>query len=395
MPEVRIGEVTPPADVLDYFRAKQLSPRFSWLDVFGQEHAHAFTVAKAVEADVLAAFRATIDQAIAKGLTYEEWRAELEPRLRALGWWGPRTVADPETGETRRVDFSSPRRLENIFWSNVRAARAAGQWERAQETKDVLPYLLYVETTAAEPRAEHLGWVGTILPVGHPWWDTHFPPNGWGCKCSVRQVGRVEAKRLGGVSPDPEVETVAFRNRRTGEVIEVPAGIDPGWHSNPGKSRAAGLSRVLADKIGRIPDDELRRRAIARVMESDDFGRLLAGRGPKKTGLPVGELPPAAVPERAATPVVLLSAETATKQARHHPEITEHVYAQLPAFIARAEPIFEGDNTVHLVGEIDGQPWHAVVKRTQGGDGLYLTSFHRTTARHIARLRRRTSAMQL
>lgn len=380
----------PPADVLDYFRSKKLQPGYSWLDVFGQEHAHAFTVAKAVEADLLAAFRATIDDAIKSGLTIEEWKTQLEPKLRALGWWGPRSVVDPETGKRQTVDFSSPRRLQNIFWSNMRAARAAGQWQRAQASKDVLPYLLYVETTADEPRTEHLDYVGTLLPIDHPFWSTHHPPNGWGCKCSVRQVGRAEAKRLGGVSRDPVVQTRVFRNRRSGEEIEVPLGIDPGWHTNPGQSRAAGLGRVLADKLNRIPDMRMRRGAIERIMRSDEFADVIAGNAPRRVALPVAEIsPPAAQALKVDNTVVLLSAETGVKQARH-PEATAYHYGKLFELLQDAEAIVEQD-TVSFIVDVDGEPWRAVVKRTRSRAELYLTSYHRIRDRDIVRLRRRAA----
>lgn len=383
--DVRIHEVTPPADVLEYFRAKKLSPAFSWLDVWGQEHAHAFTVAKATDVDVLAAFRGTIDDAIARGLGYDEWARELEPKLTSLGWWGPRTVEDAQTGARKLVDFSSPRRLQNIFWSNMRAARAAGQWERAQASKDVLPYFLYVETTAEDPRQEHLEWVGTLLPIDHPWWDTHLPPNGWGCQCAVRQIGRAEAKRLGGVSPDPIVKSTTFENRRTGERVQVPVGIDPGWHTNPGKSRNAGLGRVLADKIGRIADPVLRRVAIDTVLESDQFVRLLAAKTVRNLSLPVAELP--ATPPGASTAVVLLSDETAIKQ-RLHPEATPQAYQFiLPELIEKGEQATVR-HWSHFFAELGGRLWHAVVKTTQDSAANYLTTFHRIKPRDIPRLKR-------
>lgn len=448
--DVRIGHVTPPKDVLDYFRGKSLRPAFSWLDVWGQEHAHAFTVAKATEADVLAAFRATIDDAISRGLGFEDWRASLEPRLKSLGWWGPRGVSDPETGKVAKVDFSSPRRLRNIFWSNMRAARAAGQWERAQASKDVLPYLLYNRTTAADPRQEHLDWVGILLPIDHPFWQTHFPPNGWGCKCSVRQVGRAEARRLGGVSADPVVETTPFVNRRTGEKVDVPVGIDPGWHTNPGHARGRGLGRVLVDKIDRIPDRGGRRAVIDDVTHSDDFDRMInrprrprqpptpppapsapsalpptmpleppaaptlrpsprapvpppapsslppspvpavvppAAPKPPRLELPVVELPER--PAGALTSIVLLSSDTADKQARRHPEVTTETYRrELKEIVGKGQHVRAG-NIIHVMAEVTSKWWHAVLKITPAGDAVYLTSLYRVGTKRLRAVWRR------
>ena len=395
MADIRTGDVTPPREVLDYFRDKELAPRFSWLDVFGQEHAHAFTVAKAVEADVLTAFQGTIDDAISKGLTFENWVAELEPRLTALGWWGKRTVIDPVTGERAAVDFSSPRRLKTIFWSNLRAARAAGQWERIQATKTILPYLIYVLTTALEPREEHLTWVDTILPVDHPFWQTHFPPNGWGCKCSVRQIGRVEAERLGGVTPPPSTPTVTFRNRRTGETIEVPEGIDPGWHTNPGSARAAGLGQALADKLSRVPDPDLRAAQVERIVATPEFGRLAAGRAAAGASLPVGEVPSGLLPGAAAAPIVSLSSDTVKAQLRAHPEATISAYAALPAFLKHADSFAGREGELHFVGVIEGALWHAVVSPgggTQGLPGLFVATLRGINAGDAAEIRRRAAA---
>mgnify|MGYP001765339522 CR=1 FL=1 len=254
-----------PPEVLSYFRARELKPAFSWLDVWGEEHAHAYTVAKVTDARILVEFKAAIDAAIAEGKGFEAFREDMRTRLTPHGWWGPREVADPEgRWGTKTVDFSAPRRLQVTFWSNIRAARAAGQWDRIQRTKRALPFLLYVRTTANDPRLEHLGWAGIILPVDHPWWRTHFPPNGWMCKCAVRQIsadGAAGYLRTGtatapdGTSypiiyraePPDDGPAVPFLNRRTGEITHVPPGIDPGWHTNPGL--AASRRRASADAL--------------------------------------------------------------------------------------------------------------------------------------------------
>lgn len=247
------GFQTPP-EVTRYFEQKGLTPAFSWQDVWGEEHASAFTVAKAVDAELLAAFKTSIETAIRDGQGFETWAKGIIPELQRLGWYGRRAVDDP-TGQwkSKVVDFSRPARLQTIFWANVRSARAAGQWERIQRTKRGLPYLLYVRTASQEPRPEHLRWAGVILPVDDPFWRTHFPPNGWGCKCAVRQITRFEYDRLKGAdgytTDPPSVVMTDFVNRRTGEVLKVPEGIDPGWGTNPGLSRAKTLVDTFSQRL--------------------------------------------------------------------------------------------------------------------------------------------------
>lgn len=284
--------VTPP-EVLAYFREKRQAPRFSWLDVFAEEHARAFTVAKAVDAELLDAFRRTLDGALERSEGFDTWKTAMEAELKRLGWDRPREVKDPQLRDrSRTVDFTRPRRLRTIFWSNMNAARAAGQWDRIQRTKRALPMLLYVRTTASDPRPEHLAWAGIILPVDHPFWRTHFPPNGWGCKCTVRQITLREAARLleakkgrDGIfyvdQPPDDGPPRLFTNRRTGAVAEVPAGIDPGWHTNPGLARSKAAIDQATTTLSRLTEPtpaasaaagrEVARETVAEIVASPAF----------------------------------------------------------------------------------------------------------------------------
>ncbi|MFW5837705.1 MAG: phage minor head protein [Desulfovibrionaceae bacterium] len=276
----------PPKEALAWFRAKGLKPGFDHRDVWREEHATSFTVAKAMELDILGDIRAEVDRALADGRTFRDFAKDLTPTLQKKGWWGRKDMIDPLTGETRSVQLGSPRRLRTIYETNMRTARAAGQWERIQRAKEALPYLLYSLGPSREHRPEHVGWHGVLLPVDDPWWTTHYPPNGWGCKCRVRQVSAAEARRLGthGVpAPEPEqeidpdtglptghlkasavkVQTTApptnhrqWVNKRTGEVHHVPAGIDPGWEYNVGQAGRLGqaarqyMGKVAAAEVG-------------------------------------------------------------------------------------------------------------------------------------------------
>ena len=244
-----------PKDALDYLRAKGYRIGFDHRDVWQEEHATAWTVAKAMRLDILETIRAAVDQMIEDGQSFAQFQRELQPMLEKLGWWGLGTLADPLTGEQREVQLGSPRRLRTIFDVNLRTAHAAGQWQRIERTSKTHPYLLYQLGPSREHRPEHLRWAGIILRADDPWWQTHFPPNGWGCKCWVRQVSRREAERLLSsgryLNAAPDLGEQEYVNQRTGQIVKVPRGIEPGWAYNPGQvSRQARAQEILDEKEG-------------------------------------------------------------------------------------------------------------------------------------------------
>jgi len=267
---------TAPEEVIRYFRAKQSIPTFDWSDIAPQEHAYSWTVAKTAGFDVIEDIRAAVDDAIVNRVPFDTFQERLTPILREKGWWGRRIAADPGDGKLDIVQLGSPRRLRTIYWANTRTAHAAGEWERTQRTKRFLPFLVYTLSQAERRREEHEGWTGTVLPVDAPWWHTHYPPNGWGCQCGVRQVSRRKAKELGWEDGKaaPEVNMRPWRNRRSGQTVMVPKGIDPGWDTNPGKTRARNLAELLSGRIDRLP---LRARpaAIADLVAAPAFGHFV------------------------------------------------------------------------------------------------------------------------
>ena len=259
-----------PAEVLAYWRAKGLKPGFDYRDVWNEEHDFAFTAAKHMRQDVLEAMSEELERAFTDGVPFDQWKRELEPRMKALGWWNTQDVKDPETGRIAKVN--PPSRLHTIYQTNMRTARAVGQYDRIQRTKRYRPYLLYMVGPSARHREQHLAWHGLLLAADDPFWRYAFPPNGWGCKCNVQSVSRLEADRLedeGVLAPEPEprldddgnptghvvdvripvtrtapvLELVPWENKRTGGVEFVPKGIDPGFHHTPGEGRKLALAR--------------------------------------------------------------------------------------------------------------------------------------------------------
>lgn len=69
----------------------------------------------------------------------------------------------------------------------VAASQMALRWHEFQKDGD--RYNLQYRTAAdSRVREEHALLHNTTLPVDDPFWDSFFPPNGWGCRCTAVQV---------------------------------------------------------------------------------------------------------------------------------------------------------------------------------------------------------------
>ncbi|WP_185962180.1 phage minor head protein [Palleronia caenipelagi] len=228
-----------PEEALAYFRSKGLAPpddRFDYRDVWQQEHARSFVVAKAMQDDVLTTIRDSLTAAMVDGTLLEDWKASLKPTLQEAGWWGDSLIEDPRTGEIETVRLGSDRRLRVISDTNMRSALAAGRWARIDRTKRAFPYLGYRQIDRPTKREEHKRFDGLVRPVDDPVWAQIYPPNGWFCKCAVFQItqGQIDRGEFT-VSPPFDLDEVAVPNPRRGPEDVVPDGVDPAFDGNPGR----------------------------------------------------------------------------------------------------------------------------------------------------------------
>ena len=373
----------PPPEASAYFRNRGLRPSFSWQDFEPQEHATAFTVAKAMQLDVLEAIQTSLQEAIDEGIPFQQWQRELTPRLQAMGWWGRSEMTDALTGELREVQLGSPRRLRTIYRANLRTARAAGQWERIQRTKRALPYLVYLLGPSIQHRPTHEAKEGLVLPVDDPFWAQWFPPNGWGCKCHVRQITRREAETRG-IGDSPNIPTRQVFNSRTGELRQIPSGIDPGWETNPGLTRQRHAEQFLAGRLDAV-DPEIARVAARDMATSWRAQRIADGTASGMT--PIAMLPDDLRDRLGSqTSVVRFSEQTAAKQRVEHPEIALPDYARIADIVYTAVVIRDGASLV-FVERADELPWVTVIKATADRSELYLTTHYQTSsARYVRRL---------
>lgn len=238
-PSVISGALKKPfAEQVAYFRGKlgSLVPTQAWNDMTGAAHDRGFMVAGAAKADLLTDLAAATDRSITEGQSLEAFRKDFMRTIERRGWSG---FTGDESAARRAW------RTRTIYTTNATTSYNAGR--EAQITAAGYPLAIYKHNdSVAHPRPEHLAWNGLTLPVGHPFWQTHSPQNGWGCKC-YKLGARSErgARRLGGDPGQQLPEGWNAIDPKTG----APVGIDKGWDYAPGASVAAEVSKMAAKTV--------------------------------------------------------------------------------------------------------------------------------------------------
>lgn len=249
-----------PEEAVQYLVGRHLlTQTFDWTELWQEEHAYQFTVSRLARLDLLQTIRDKVTASVQGDLSRRDFMKDVKAALAEAGWWGIKQVTDPNTGEIVTTKFD-PSRLKLIYDTNTRMAYAAGQWQRIQRTTRTHPYLRYITKHDDRVRPAHAAWEGITLPVDDPFWQTHYPPNGFRCRCRVVAVNQRDYDR--GVTPTgrpmiktaPSQETKEWINKKTGEVVTLPVGIDPGFAYNPGVAadRAAERHKMVTDKLAAV-----------------------------------------------------------------------------------------------------------------------------------------------
>ena len=92
----------------------------------------------------------------------------------------------------------------NVTWIKteydfaVAASQSAARWTEFEKEADIIPNLKYQTVGDEHVRASHQVLDGIIRPINDSFWATHYPPNGWGCRCeavqSLEGYGKVTEK---------------------------------------------------------------------------------------------------------------------------------------------------------------------------------------------------------
>jgi len=136
--------------------------------------ARSFTVAYVHQVDVLERLRDKIARLPAGG-DWKQIRAELAEEISP--YMGGNVVA-------------ATKKAELLLRTHGYQAYAAGRYTQQMATKESMPYLMYITVGDANVRDEHAVLDGKVLPADDAFWQTHYPPWEFGCRCVVAAVSQ-------------------------------------------------------------------------------------------------------------------------------------------------------------------------------------------------------------
>lgn len=235
MPDIRIA-YRPFQQQLDFFQRKVSVPTSGWRDLWQSDHAHGFMVAGANRLALVDDFRTTIEQLMRGGRTLADFQREFDQIVARHGWVG-------WTGEGSAAGRAWRTRV--IWETNLQQSYNAGRYAQLThpDMLEARPYWEYRHNDlgiSKMPRPQHKAWSGLVLRWDDPWWRSHFPQNGWGCKCGVRALGPADLRRRGlqvGTAPDGGT-----------------SGIDDGFAYNPGESaRSLPAAQSFGERVMQMP----------------------------------------------------------------------------------------------------------------------------------------------
>ncbi len=232
--EGELGFGTPWADQIAFLKNKLRLPTERWDDIMRSAHDRAFIVAGAAKADLLDDLHHGLADSMVSGQGERAFQKAFPIIVAKNGWTGWTGEGSPQ-GVAWRAGI--------IYQTNMSTSYASGRWRQMTDPAylKLRPYWRYNHADGVlHPRKPHLSWNKLTLRYDHPFWKTHFCPNGWRCHCWVNAV---DAPAAGDPTEPPagwdEIDP------KTGAQV----GIDTGFDYAPGANVHTPMAQLIDQKL--------------------------------------------------------------------------------------------------------------------------------------------------
>lgn len=164
----------PPKEAIEYFQSKKVLKSSAFKRLGREAKAGAFSVGGVYKEDVLQGFKDELRVALEKGRTQAQTIRRFQDILAGAG--------HRQLGEFH---------LETVFRTNTQTAYGVGRRQALEEVVEDLPIWQYHTVGDDRVRPRHDALNGIMLPADHSFWDSHFAPWDFNCRCSVTGAAEV------------------------------------------------------------------------------------------------------------------------------------------------------------------------------------------------------------
>lgn len=410
-----------PEKAVEWLKTKQVTAE-SYRNLTASEIAKVYTIARMTDLDMLNDIKQSMVKAASDGQSYNDWLKDILQHLQNKGWLHPnghdgKVIIDPGSGEV----FGAPRRLENIYRTNMQTAYSAGQYQGYMANIDSRPYWMYDAVGDHRTRPAHAAMDGLVYRYDDPFWTTFYPPNGYRCRCSVIALSERDMQREGKVLSESGehnlVETHKVYNKKGDSYLtmayKAPDGslhtTDRGFNYNAGRMNYRPdldqYNRGLAHQFAKSEMGGAEFKAVFKQLSNEFYevkDRLKIDGKPKKdekidirnklsrqvkfaAGVLGDDVQKVAGLKRA---TVWLSDDTLIKQvdSREGQDFGADYYAFLPDFLGNPEHIVRDGRELVFTTRRNGEYLWAVLKYIDKVEEIYLQSYRISNEKEIRKL---------
>lgn len=187
-------------EAADFIKSKPAVTRAVFDKLLPELKARAFTVAGLEQANELQAVRDLIAE-IPQGGDWDKIKLQIAAQI------SPYFVdpdADPE--EQALQAAAGDRRAELLLRLHGFQAYSAAAYRALDEQRDVFPYWQYKSMGDGKVRHTHRALHDVALPAGDPFWNGHYPPWEWGCRCQVVGLMDIDVEEIRAADKDKPLE---------------------------------------------------------------------------------------------------------------------------------------------------------------------------------------------
>jgi SPP1 gp7 family putative phage head morphogenesis protein len=169
----------PQKEAADFIKSKPAVTRAVFDELLPELKARAFTVSGIESANVLQDLRDRIAD-LPLGGDWDKIKADLVEQISPFLASG----GDDEEAQ-KKTAAKATRRAELLLRLHGFQAYAASAYRVMDRQRDVFPFWMYRSMGDGKVRDSHAALNGKILPSTSPFWQKHYPPWEWACRCQV------------------------------------------------------------------------------------------------------------------------------------------------------------------------------------------------------------------